>query len=64
MATLPVPPGWKPSPKKEILTWLDNLEIQLGSVLKALPEDSDVSAQVYVALAITAHIEELVNAAP
>ena len=64
MAELPIPPGWKPSPKTEILTWLNNLEIQLGSALNVAPEDSDVSAQIWVALSITAHIETLVNATP
>ena len=64
MADLPVPPGWKPSQKQEILTWLNNLELQLASILKTVPEDSDSAAQTWVALSITAHIETLALTLP
>lgn len=73
-APLPIPTGWKPSAKAEILAWCSNLEMQIGGTMARLnptggsadqlPQEIALTlAELDVELQIIAKIETLVNQA-
>jgi hypothetical protein len=67
LAELPIPPNWKPSPKWEILSWVQNQDTQLHAILEKIVEaspDTKLAADVHVAIQINQKIGQLAAALP